>query len=69
MAKKYNKYFCQNCGNNRLYEEKLLDDEVVVSKKGEWNYVGLADGVESTGNKRCAECGEDWTGEEATAFN
>jgi len=61
--KTFPKHACQLCGSERKLVETLIDDEFV------WNIgdkmyqpVGFTDECEHTGNERCAECREDWTG-------
>ena len=60
---KFPKHACQHCGSERKLVETLIDDEFV------WNEYRLqyepnkfTDDFEHTGNVRCAQCGEEWTG-------
>jgi hypothetical protein len=58
------KHACQYCGAERKYVETIIDDEFFWEERyNEFVPNGFTDMFEHTGNDRCAECGEDWTGE------
>lgn len=62
-VKKFLRHACQYCGAERKLVETLIDDEFF------WDDVcqeylpnKFMDNFEHTGNQRCAQCKEDWTG-------
>jgi len=67
--KKYNKYYCQNCGCDTKYIETLLDDEFTIDENGAGQFCGFADEHEHTGVEKCKDCGKDWTGLEPLEIN
>jgi hypothetical protein len=61
--KKFPKHACQLCGCERKLVETIIDDEFIwneFSKTYEPNK--FMDDFDHTGNERCSDCGEDWTG-------
>ena len=62
--RKYDAHACQQCGAERKLVETLIDDEFVWNPaERRYEPVGFTDLFEHTGNNRCADCGNDWTGE------
>ncbi len=60
---KYKVYACQHCGSERKFVETLIDDEFYWNEdKLRYEPQSFTDCFEHTGNERCAECGEIWTG-------
>lgn len=60
---KHPKHTCQICGSARKLVETVIDDEFVwneYQKRYEPNK--FSDEFEHTGEERCANCGENWTG-------
>jgi ribosomal protein S14 len=62
-TKTFPKHACQFCGCERKFVETLIDDEFF------WNDIEqmyqpnkFMDDFEHTGNNRCAECGQEWSG-------
>jgi len=55
---------CQLCGSERKLVETLIDDEFFWDEK-EKRYQSnkFTDDFEHTGNERCAQCKEEWTGQ------
>lgn len=61
--KVFPKHACQFCGCERKLVETIIDDEFFwddIDKMYQPNK--FMDNFEHTGNNRCSECGEKWTG-------
>jgi len=55
---------CQLCGAERKLVETLIDDEFFWNEEtGRYEPNDFTDCFEHTGNVRCAQCGEAWTGD------
>lgn len=63
-TKNFPKHMCQICGAETKLVETVVDDEFIWDEKSS-EYVpnGYTDNFEHTGNNRCAECGNVWTGQ------
>ncbi len=63
VLNKFLEHACQQCGAERKLVETLIDDEFYWDTASK-SYVpnNFTDDFEHTGNERCAECGEEWTG-------
>lgn len=63
VAEKFPKHACQNCGAERKLVETLIDDEFFWNEdERRYEPNKFTDCFDHTGNERCAQCGEDWTG-------
>lgn len=65
----YPRYACQHCGSQNKRVETLIDDEAFWNEdledwKGGFQFNWFRDNFSHTGNERCCECYEDWTGAE-----
>ena len=61
--KKYPKHACQFCGSERKFVETIIDDEFFWSESEKiYQPNGFCDSFEHTGNNRCAEFEEVWSG-------
>jgi hypothetical protein len=61
--KKIPEHACQHCGAVCKLVETLIDDEFHWSETDKmYQPHKYTDAFEHTGNERCAECGEGWTG-------
>ena len=63
ISSKFSKHACQSCGSERKLVETLIDDEFIWDDSSR-EYVPhkFMDDFEHTGNVRCSECDEDWSG-------
>ena len=62
-TKSFAKYACQFCGSDRELVETLIDDEFFWDESsGMYQPNGFTDIFEHTGNQRCAQCEEKWSG-------
>lgn len=60
---KFTGHACQKCGSERKFVETVIDDEFCWDERSKtYQPNGFADDFEHTGNDRCAECDESWTG-------
>ena len=60
---KFPKHACQFCGSDRKLVETLIDDEFFWSEEDQMYQPNkFTDMFEHTGNQRCAQCGEKWSG-------
>jgi hypothetical protein len=60
---KYPKYACQFCGSDRKFVETVIDDEFVWSEKeNRFQPNKFSNAFQHTGEERCAECNNDWSG-------
>lgn len=63
MKKQISKHACQLCGCERKLVETIIDDEFYWDEDSQtYQPNGFTEMFEHTGNNRCAECGEDWSG-------
>ncbi len=54
---------CQKCGSERKLVETIIDDEFYWDEQSKrYQPNGFTDEFEHTGNARCADCDESWTG-------
>lgn len=63
VTQDFQKHSCQYCGAERKLVETIIDDEFVWNeneKRYEPNK--FSNSFEYTGNVRCAECEQVWTG-------
>ena len=57
------KHTCQLCGCERKLVETVIDDEFCWNEQEKiFQPNGFTDAFEHTGNNRCAQCEEEWTG-------
>lgn len=62
-TEKFPKHACKHCGSERKLVETLIDDEFYWNKKEQgYEPNAFTDSFEHTGNDRCAQCEEIWTG-------
>lgn len=60
---KYPKHVCQFCGSDRKFVETIIDDEFVWSEiENRFEPNKFCNDFEHTGEERCAECNNDWSG-------
>lgn len=63
VTPEFEKHQCQKCGSERKWVETIVDDEFVwndITEQYEPN--GFGDNFDHTGNVRCVECDDKWTG-------
>lgn len=61
-TQKFPEHACQLCGAERKLVETLIDDEFVWDDRNGYVPNEFTDSFEHTGNERCAQCEEPWTG-------
>lgn len=62
-VKNFPEYACQQCGSERKLVETVIDDEFYWDERSKtYQPNGFTDDFEHTGNDRCAECDESWSG-------
>ncbi len=62
-VKSFPEHACQKCGSECKLVETIIDDEFCWDEQSKsYQPNGFADEFEHTGNDRCAECDESWTG-------
>ncbi len=60
---KFPLYACQICGSTRKLVETIIDDEFFWNENDQiYQPNKFSDIFEHTGNQRCAQCEEEWTG-------
>lgn len=63
IVKKFSNHACQRCGAERKLVETIIDDEFYWDEqRNEYLPNKFTDDFEHTGNERCADCKEEWTG-------
>ena len=62
-VKNFPAHACQHCGSERKLVETIIDDEFYWDERSKtYQPNGFTDDFEHTGNDRCAECDESWSG-------
>lgn len=62
-TKTFPKHACQFCGCERKLVETLIDDEFIWNENDQMYQPNkFTDMFEHTGNARCPDCKEEWTG-------
>ena len=57
------KHACQLCGSELKWVETIIDDEFYWDERRQMYQPNkFMDDFEHTGNQRCAECREEWSG-------
>lgn len=60
----YLQHACQLCGYDRKLVETVIDDEFYWNEQAKrYEPNKFTDEFEHTGVERCANCGEEWTGQ------
>ena len=63
QTKNFPRHACQHCGAERKLVETVIDDEFFWNEDEQrYEPNKFTDCFDHTGNERCAQCGEDWTG-------
>lgn len=63
VSTKFSEHACQLCGCERKLVETLIDDEFYWDDKQKtYQPNQFTDSFEHTGNDRCGDCGEQWSG-------
>jgi hypothetical protein len=61
--KRFPKHACEFCGSEFKLVETIIDDEFFWDENSQmYQPSKFSNNFEHTGNNRCGECGEDWTG-------